>query len=246
MSQNHKITLMYNGARYGGWQVQKNAVTIQEELEKAFSTILRQDVSFIGASRTDAGVHALNYTANAFFDTDLEERRILSGVNAVLPEDIRVRKSYEVSPHWHPRKCSSKKTYEYRIFNDEFPDPLCRLYTHFTYTKLDIDRMNAAAGYLIGEHDFKSFCSIHTQTETTVRTITDLSVKKEGSLITIRVTGTGFLYNMVRIIAGTLIEVGNGKYPPEHIKEILKHCDRSCAGPTAPARGLTLVEYEFL
>ena len=90
MSQNHKITLMYNGARYGGWQVQKNAVTIQEELEKAFSTILRQDVSFIGASRTDAGVHALNYTANAFFDTDLEERRILSGVNAVLPEDIRV------------------------------------------------------------------------------------------------------------------------------------------------------------
>ena len=117
---------------------------------------------------------------------------------------------------------------------------------HITYTKLDIDRMNAAAGYLIGEHDFKSFCSIHTQTETTVRTITDLSVKKEGSLITIRVTGTGFLYNMVRIIAGTLIEVGNGKYPPEHIKEILKHCDRSCAGPTAPARGLTLVEYEFL
>ena len=163
-----------------------------------------------------------------------------------LPEDIRVRKSYEVSPHWHPRKCSSKKTYEYRIFNDEFPDPLCRLYTHFTYTKLDIDRMNAAAGNLIGEHDFKSFCSIHTQTETTVRTITDLSVKKEGSLITIRVTGTGFLYNMVRIIAGTLMEVGNGKYPPEHIKEILQQCDRSCAGPTAPARGLTLVEYECL
>ncbi len=86
-----------------------------------------------------------------------------------------------VSPHWHPRKCSSKKTYEYRIFNDEFPDPLCRLYTHFTYTKLDIDRMNAAAGYLIGEHDFKSFCSIHTQTETTVRTITDLSVKKRAA-----------------------------------------------------------------
>ena len=106
--------------------------------------------------------------------------------------------------------------------------------------------MNAAAGYLIGEHDFKSFCSIHAQTETTVRTITDLSVKREGSLITIRVTGTGFLYNMVRIIAGTLIEVGNSKYPPEHIKEILQQCDRGCAGPTAPARGLTLVEYEFL
>ena len=190
----------------------------------------------------DAGIKV------AVFDTAVRMPgdKFSYALNQRLPEDIRVRKSYEVSPHWHPRKCSSKKTYEYRIFNDEFPDPLCRLYTHFTYTKLDIDRMNAAAGYLIGEHDFKSFCSIHTQTETTVRTITDLSVKKEGSLITIRVTGTGFLYNMVRIIAGTLIEVGNGKYPPEHIKEILKHCDRSCAGPTAPARGLTLVEYEFL
>ena len=144
------------------------------------------------------------------------------------------------------RRCDSRKTYEYRIYRAQFPMPVKRLYSLFTYYELDVNRMQEAAAYLEGEHDFKSFCSIHTQTETTVRTITDLSVKKEGSLITIRVTGTGFLYNMVRIIAGTLIEVGNGKYPPEHIKEILQHCDRSCAGPTAPARGLTLVEYEFL
>lgn len=240
------LVVAYDGTNYQGWQIQQNGNTIEAELNRALSALTKEPIEVSGASRTDSGVHArCNY---AVFDTAVRMPgdKFSYALNQRLPEDIRVRKSYEVSPHWHPRKCSSKKTYEYRIFNDEFPDPICRLYTHFTYTKLDIDRMNAAAGYLIGEHDFKSFCSIHTQTETTVRTITDLSVKKEGSLITIRVTGTGFLYNMVRIIAGTLIEVGNGKYPPEHIKEILQHCDRSCAGPTAPARGLTLVEYEFL
>ena len=240
------LVVAYDGTNYQGWQIQQNGNTIEAELNRALSALTKEPIEVSGASRTDSGVHSrCNY---AVFDTAVRMPgdKFSYALNQRLPEDIRVRKSYEVSPHWHPRKCSSKKTYEYRIFNDEFPDPLCRLYTHFTYTKLDIDRMNAAAGYLIGEHDFKSFCSIHTQTETTVRTITDLSVKKEGSLITIRVTGTGFLYNMVRIIAGTLMEVGNGKYPPEHIKEILQHCDRSCAGPTAPARGLTLVEYEFL
>ena len=240
------LVVAYDGTNYQGWQIQQNGNTIEAELNRALSALTKEPIEVSGASRTDSGVHArCNY---AVFDTAVRMPgdKFSYALNQRLPEDIRVRKSYEVSPDWHPRKCSSKKTYEYRIFNDEFPDPLCRLYTHFTYTKLDTDRMNAAAGYLIGEHDFKSFCSIHTQTETTVRTITDLSVKKEGSLITIRVTGTGFLYNMVRIIAGTLIEVGNGKYPPEHIKEILQQCDRSCAGPTAPARGLTLVEYEFL
>ena len=241
-----KLTVAYDGTNYCGWQVQPNGVSIQSTLQKAIENLLGVKTDVTGASRTDSGVHALGQVA--VFDTDknIPDWKYALAINQRLPKDIVVQKSEEVPLDFHPRYTDVEKTYEYRIFNDEFPDPLCRLYTHFTYTKLDIDRMNAAAGNLIGEHDFKSFCSIHTQTETTVRTITDLSVKKEGSLITIRVTGTGFLYNMVRIIAGTLIEVGNGKYPPEHIKEILKHCDRSCAGPTAPARGLTLVEYEFL
>ena len=241
-----KLTVAYDGTNYCGWQVQPNGVSIQSTLQKAIENLLGEKTDVTGASRTDSGVHALGQVA--VFDTDknIPDWKYALAINQRLPKDIVVQKSEEVPLDFHPRYTDVEKTYEYRIFNDEFPDPLCRLYTHFTYTKLDIDRMNAAAGYLIGEHDFKSFCSIHTQTETTVRTITDLSVKKEGSLITIRVTGTGFLYNMVRIIAGTLIEVGNGKYPPEHIKEILQHCDRSCAGPTAPARGLTLVEYEFL
>mgnify|MGYP002903142261 CR=1 FL=1 len=184
----------------------------------------------------------------AVFDTEtgIPPERMAYAVNRLLPEDIVVVKSEEVPGDWHPRYQDSVKTYEYRILNRGMPDPVRRFTTFHVSYPLNLDAMREAAEYLKGEHDFKSFCSIHTQTETTVRTITDLSVKKEGSLITIRVTGTGFLYNMVRIIAGTLIEVGNGKYPPEHIKEILQHCDRSCAGPTAPARGLTLVEYEFL
>ena len=240
------LVVAYDGTNYSGWQIQPNGITIQGVLNDTLSDLLGEKIEIMGASRTDAGVHALGNVAVFDTNTRIPGEKISYALNQRLPEDIRIQLSEEVEPDFHPRYCDSEKTYEYRIFNDEFPDPLCRLYTHFTYTKLDIDRMNAAAGNLIGEHDFKSFCSIHTQTETTVRTITDLSVKKEGSLITIRVTGTGFLYNMVRIIAGTLIEVGNGKYPPEHIKEILQHCDRSCAGPTAPARGLTLVEYEFL
>ena len=241
-----RLTVAYDGTNYHGWQIQNNGITIESELNRCLTDLLREPVEVIGASRTDSGVHALGNIA--VFDTTsrMPAEKISYALNQRLPEDIRIQKSEQVPDDWHPRRCDSRKTYEYRIYRAQFPMPVKRLYSLFTYYELDVNRMQEAAAYLEGEHDFKSFCSIHTQTETTVRTITDLSVKKEGSLITIRVTGTGFLYNMVRIIAGTLIEVGNGKYPPEHIKEILQHCDRSCAGPTAPARGLTLVEYEFL
>jgi tRNA pseudouridine(38-40) synthase len=153
------LVVAYDGTNYQGWQIQQNGNTIEAELNRALSALTKEPIEVSGASRTDSGVHArCNY---AVFDTAVRMPgdKFSYALNQRLPEDIRVRKSYEVSPHWHPRKCSSKKTYEYRIFNDEFPDPLCRLYTHFTYTKLDIDRMNAAAGYLIGEHDFKSFCN---------------------------------------------------------------------------------------
>ena len=167
-------------------------------------------------------------------------------LNARVPEVIRIRRSEEVCAGWHPRSAKSIKTYEYRILNEEFPNPLERLYAHFTYLSLDEEKMRQAAASLVGEHDFKSFCSLHAQVETTVRTITELTVKRQGSRIVIRVSGTGFLYNMVRIIAGTLMEIGAGKYPPGRMREILEACDRSAAGPTAPARGLTLTEYRFL
>lgn len=240
-----RLMVAYDGTNYNGWQYQPNGVTIESELNKALSALTRNEVEVIGASRTDAGVHArCNY---AVFDTRMRmpAEKFCYALNQRLPEDIRVREAIEVDKDWHPRKCSSVKTYEYCIFNEEFPDPLNRLYAYFTYRKLDIEKMQKAAPYLVGEHDFKSFCSIHTQAESTVRTITALDIEKEGSMITIRVSGTGFLYNMVRIIAGTLMEVGCGKYPPKRVKEILDAADRSAAGPTAPPEGLTLVDYRF-
>lgn len=239
------LTVAYDGTNYNGWQYQPNAKTIEEELNRALSALTGEHIEVIGASRTDAGVHArCNY---AVFDTKMKmpADKFAYALNQRLPEDIRIRCSKETAQDWHPRKCRSIKTYEYRILNEEFPDPLNRLYAYFTYLKLDVEKMQEAAQYLVGEHDFKSFCSIHTQAETTVRTITALTVEKNGSIITIRVSGTGFLYNMVRIIAGTLMEVGSGKYPPERVREMLEAQDRQRSGPTAPARGLTLVEYEF-
>ena len=241
-----KLIVAYDGTEYSGWQIQPEAPTIEMYLDKAIRELTGENVHVTGASRTDAGVHA--YGNVAVFDTEstIPGDRFTFALNRFLPDSIVIQDSWEVSVDFHPRHCNTRKTYEYRILNTAVPLPQKRNFTWHVTGSIDIEKMKEAAAYIVGEHDFKSFCSIHTQAETTVRTITDLSVKREGRLITIRVTGTGFLYNMVRIIAGTLMEVGNGKYPPEHIKEILKHCDRSCAGPTAPARGLTLVEYEFL
>lgn len=240
------LRVAYDGTAYNGWQYQPNGVTIEETLNRALCALTGEQIAVIGASRTDAGVHArCNY---AVFDTRMRmpAEKFAYALNQRLPEDIRVRGSWEVEASWHPRRCKSLKTYEYRIRNEEFPDPLDRLCSYFTYLALDVDKMRAAAAYLVGEHDFKSFCSIHTQAESTVRRITALTVERQENVIRIRVTGTGFLYNMVRIIAGTLLEVGTGKYPPERVKEILEARDRETAGPTAPACGLTLASYDFL
>lgn len=240
------LTVAYDGTRYNGWQYQPNGRTIEGEINGALCALTGEDIGVSGASRTDAGVHArCNY---AVFDTKMRmpTDKFAYALNQRLPEDIRVQKAGEVAMGWHPRKCRSIKTYEYRIVNREFPDPLDRLYAHFTYLQLDVQKMQEAARFLVGEHDFKSFCSIHTEAESTVRTVTGLSVGQRESVITVRISGTGFLYNMVRIIVGTLLEVGCGKYPPQRVKEILEACDRKESGPTAPARGLTLVSYRFL
>ncbi|MBS4829740.1 MAG: tRNA pseudouridine(38-40) synthase TruA [Eisenbergiella sp.] len=239
------LVAAYDGTAYNGWQIQKNGNTIEAELNRALSALTKEEILVSGASRTDAGVHArCNY---AVFDTRVRmpAEKFSYALNQRLPEDIRIRRSFEVEPDWHPRRCASRKTYEYRILNEEFPDPLERLYSHFTYVPLDVEKMREAGKHLIGEHDFKSFCSIHTQAETTVRTVTELDVERQGKVIVIRVTGTGFLYNMVRIIAGTLMAAGSGKIAPGQVKDILAACDRGAAGPTAPARGLTLAAYRF-
>lgn len=239
------LTVAYDGTAYNGWQVQPNGITIEGELNRALKELLGEDISVIGASRTDAGVHAL--CNMAVFDTEsrILPEKIAPALNARLPEDIRVQRSVEVAPDFHPRRCNTKKTYEYRIYMGKYENPIGRQYAHFVYVPLDVEKMEKAAGYLVGEHDFKSFCVAKAQVLTTVRTLYGIEIKKEGNYLTIRVSGSGFLFNMVRIIAGTLLEVGKGKLAPEQVKEILEAKDRQAAGPTAPARGLTLVSFEF-
>lgn len=240
-----KLEIAYDGTNYCGWQLQPGQPTIEAALNKALSELLGEEIIVIGASRTDSGVHA--YGNVAVFDTTsaIPADKICLAVNQRLPEDIRVQTSEEVSPEFHPRKTVSRKTYEYRIYNRRIVLPTQRLYVNHIYYELDVALMQKAAEYLVGEHDFKSFCSVKTQVLDTVRTIYQLEVSKNVDIITISVTGSGFLYNMVRIIAGTLIEIGRGAYPPERIKDILKGCDRSLAGPTALPQGLTLIGIEY-
>ena len=241
----------YDGTNYCGWQVQKNGETIEGVLNRELSRLFGAEIAVIGASRTDSGVHALGNVA--VFDTEarMPADKVAYALNSRLPEDIRIQRSLEVPPDFHPRKTACVKTYEYRILNREFELPSERLNSYFFRRELDVERMKAACPHFLGEHDFKSFCSIHTQAETTVRTIYSLEVLEEelpdlgGRRIRIRVTGNGFLYNMVRILAGTLIQVGLGAYAPEDMEPMLMACDRQAAGPTAPAQGLTLIGMKY-
>lgn len=241
-----KLVVAYDGTDYHGWQFQPGARTIEGELNYALSTLLQEEIRVIGASRTDSGVHALCNVAVFDTDTRIPAEKIVYALNQRLPEDIRIQDSQEVAEDFHPRHCDSRKTYEYRILNAPFPLPTKRLYAHFTYVPLDVEKMKQAALYLTGEHDFKSFCSTAAVVESTVRTIHNLTVERELDEIVIRICGNGFLYNMVRIIAGTLMEVGRGSMDAEQVKRILDARERQMAGPTAPACGLTLVKYEFL
>lgn len=240
-----KLVVAYDGTNYCGWQLQPNGITIEEVLTKALSDLLREPVIVIGASRTDSGVHAMGNVA--VFDTEnrMPADKICFALNQRLPDDIRIQESQEVSPAFHPRKWNCIKTYEYKILNRKIDMPVSRLYSHFCYFDLDVEKMREAAGYLIGEHDFKSFCTVRTQAEDTVRRIYSLDVNKAEDMIVIRIKGNGFLYNMVRIIAGTLMKVGMGVYPPQHVEEILDAKNRKAAGPTAVAKGLTLVNLEY-
>ena len=240
-----RMVVAYDGTAYRGWQLQPNGITIEQVLNRELTALLKEPISVIGASRTDSGVHARGNVA--VFDTEnrMPADKICFALNQRLPEDIRVQSSEEVPADWHPRKANCTKTYEYKVLNRKISMPLERLYAHFCYFNLDLDKMREAAAYLVGEHDFKSFCTVRTQAEETVRTIYSLDITKQDDMITIRISGSGFLYNMVRIIAGTLLQVGMGAYLPEHVEEILDARDRQAAGRTAPARGLTLVSMEY-
>lgn len=239
------LVVSYDGTNYHGWQLQKNAVTIEEKLNEAIFLLTGEKIQVIGASRTDAGVHALGNVAVFDTESEIPAEKFSYALNSRLPEDIVVQASKEVDSCFHPRHVSCRKTYEYTILNRTFPLPEYRNSALFYYGALDVEKMKEAAKFFKGEHDFAAFCSAGAHVETTVREIYELLVEKNGELIYIRVTGNGFLYNMVRIIAGTLLEVGKGKISPEELPGIIASCDRANAGPTAPAKGLKLMEICF-
>ena len=239
------LRVAYDGTDFHGWQVQPNARSVEGELNKAIYEMTGEEIAVIGASRTDAGVHGMGNVA--VFDTtsSIPAEKFMYALNTKLPEDVSVVESKEVAADFHPRHCDSIKTYEYRFYISEVNNPLKRRNAYRIQNKPDIGLMNKAAAILVGEHDFKSFCSVHTSAETTVRKLYSAEAFEDGNDIVIRVSGAGFLYNMVRIIAGTLLDVGNKKYEPEHIKEILEGCDRTLAGPTLEPQGLTLKSIVF-
>lgn len=239
------LTVAYDGTHYSGWQKQKDpaVVTVEGELTKALQQLFRNpELECIGASRTDAGVHALGQRAIIDVETTIPAEKIPLAIRSFLPADIVVTKAEDVPETFHPRFDCVKKTYEYRFWNSPVKNPKERLYSAYVQKPLDIEKMNAGAKGLLGTHDFAAFCAAGAQVSTTVRTIFDCHVERQGESVRLYVTGDGFLYNMVRIIAGTLQAVGLGKLPPEAVADIVAGKDRSKAGQTAEPQGLTLME----
>lgn len=245
MSKRVRLKISYDGSAYHGWQIQEGQTTVEGVLTEAVREATGEENEIIGASRTDAGVHALGNIA--VFDTEspIPSDKMYMVLNRLLPDDISIVASDEVPSDWHPRKQECRKTYEYRIYMSPVRIPLKRLYAHYTYNDLDVEEMDRGAAGFIGEHDFTAFCAAGSQALTFTRIIYDCSVRREENEAVISVTGSGFLYNMVRIIAGTLMDVGLGRKSADQIPDIIESLDRRQAGPTLPACGLTLIGYEY-
>ncbi len=235
------LTVAYDGTEYSGWQIQPNAKTVEGTLRAAIEKLTGTVPETIGGSRTDAGVHALGNIVTFETDSPIPPERYSRALNSFLPQDIRVLHSCEKEMDFHPLRVPHKKRYEYRISEGEVVNPLRVRFVHHVYETLSVENMNRAAALFAGEHDFSSFCSAGAQVESKIRTVTACNVYLENDEIVIAVEGNGFLYNMIRILAGTLIEIGRGAMAPEQMKEILEAKNRSAAGPTAPPQGLTLI-----
>jgi len=246
MNRNIKITIEYDGTNYGGWQRQTNSPSIQEELEKGLFKLTGQKIVVQGAGRTDSGVHARGQVANFHTDSSIPPHRFSLALNAVLPRDIRVVESKEVAPEFHARFCAKARHYKYSMFIGPCGLAIGRQYHYHIPVELDIESMKKAVEFFKGTHDFNAFQAAGRISKTTVRTIYDAKLTWQQPYLYFDIIGNGFLYNMVRIIVGTLIYVGKGKIPYKRVEDILKIGDRKLAGPTAPPHGLCLekVYYE--
>jgi tRNA pseudouridine38-40 synthase len=246
--RNIRLTLQYDGTHYLGWQRQSSSpATIQAIVEKILSDILQEKVHITAAGRTDTGVHARQQVANFKTHNPISLRELQHGLNALLPDDIKVASVTAVAPDFHSRFSALEKTYQYTILNRAHSDVFVRNQVyHYGIAKLNISRMRAASRLLVGRHDFTSFKKNGTtRSKSNVRMISRISIAKKGSLITIQVTGEGFLYKMVRGIVGTLIEIGRGKLQVNSVQSIIKPKNRAIAAPPAPASGLCLLRVKY-
>ncbi len=244
--QNFKLTIEYDGTRYHGWQKQKNARTIQETIESAIAVMVKASVRLIGSGRTDAGVHALGQVANFRCRAGIPARAFVAGLNSLLPNDIVIRSCESVDARFHSQYDARYKTYRYRILNSPIPSAICRQYAWFVPRELDVRAMQAAAGHLVGTHDFKSFEGSGSPRSHTTRTVSAARVYREQpENICFEISASGFLRFMVRNIVGTLADAGRKKITPDEFKQILLSGNRSCAGDTAPPQGLFLLRVTY-
>ncbi len=243
--KNIKIEMAYDGTNYHGFQTQKNATTIQETIEKALSEFLKEKITVYGCGRTDAGVHAKNYVFNFRTNSTVPPEKFPLAMKSYLPNDIVFKKGSYADEDFHSRYCVKKKTYVYRIYNSNIQDPFERNYSYFYPQELNLDKMENACKIIEGKHDFKAFMASGGQVKTTVRTIYDLHIEKLENIISIFACADGFLYNMVRIIAGTLIDIGNGKISEKDIENALLKNERTLLGVTVPPQGLFMYNVEY-
>lgn len=244
--RNYKMIVQYEGTRYHGWQRQGNAAnTIQEKLENVLSRLDGHPVEVIGSGRTDAGTHAAGQTANFYLATDPEPQEIMRYLNTYLPEDIGVISVTQAPLRFHSRLNVKRKTYQYRLKTGEIPKVFERRYMAEYPEPLDTDAMRKAAKLLLGRHDFRAFCANKRMKKSTVRTLYQLEIEEYEGEVRFIVCGSGFLHHMVRILVGTLCEVGSGKRSPESMRQLLESGDRSLAGETMPAQGLMLMKVEY-
>lgn len=234
------LTLRYDGTRYHGWQVQPNGITVQQTLQDAIERVTGVRSGVIGCSRTDAGVHADMFCCTFDTESALRGSRMQAALNAHLPPDIAVYACEKAAADFHPRYCATGKRYVYRIWNHPARNPFWQGYALHRQQPLDADKLNAAAAAYVGTHDFAAFCSVGSTVEDTVRTVHRCTVERQGDMIVFTVEADGFLYNMVRIMVGTLLDMAANRLPWDAIPDILAGCDRNAAGATAPACGLYL------
>ena len=242
MLKNILLIIEYCGKNYAGWQRQQNGISIQEKIENAIQELTGQKININGSGRTDAKVNALGQCANFKIDCTIPPPNFSMALNSILPEDIRILESFEVDMDFHARYSATGKYYRYTILNRKMPSAIYKHTTCHVKQPLDVEKMIKASSYFIGEHDFRAFMSAGSNIKTTIRTIYSLNITQNDNLLFIDIKGNGFLYNMVRIIAGTLAEVGKGSIPVEEVKNIIQSHDRSRCGPTLKASGLCLME----